>query len=337
VARFLFPQDRTSFVYLAAGKPILAPGPDYEATVYLDEACTILADILDLDLVPIPGSVLTVDVDTLLPEFWGPDGYTRLWTKAAPGNRVYVLDAQVDDRLDSLTQQIVDGDFTGPMGPIGATGSTGPTGPPGGPTGATGPTGPTGPEGATGPTGVGVTGVTGDTGPTGSTGPTGPTGPLGTTGPTGVGVTGATGPTGPIGPQGTTGATGPTGVGVTGATGPSGLVGVTGPSGLMGPAGLDGADGDIGPAGPVGPSGPSGPSGVPGVESDDVPYDLETDTSNPSVTYVGQADPGSSTASAVWRIKRITETAGGASIDWADGVGTFTHVWDDRASLTYGP
>jgi len=195
VARLLFPQDRTAFVYLAAGKPILAPGPDYRATVYLDEACTVLADILDLNEVAIPGSVLTVDVDTLIPEFLGPENVTRLWTKALPGNRVYVMDAQVDDRLDTLMQMITDGDFTGPQGPPGDT----------------------------------------------------------------------------------------------------------------------------------------------GVSEDDVAYDVETDTSTPGTTYVGQADPGSSTASAVWRIRRITETNDGASVDWADGVGTFVHIWDDRASLTYGP
>ncbi len=317
MARWLFPQDRTAFVYLAPGKPILAPGPDYLMTVYLDPACTILADILDLDEVAIPGSTLTVDVDTLVPEFWGPDGYTRLWVRALPGSRIYVLDAQVDNRLDTLQQMIDDGDFTGPQGVLGATGPTGPTGPPGGPTGATGLTGPTGSTGATGPTGVGVTGATGETGPTG------PSGVAGDTGPTGV--------------TGTTGATGPTGVGVTGATGPTGLSGPTGATGPSGPAGLDGNDGDVGPAGPPGVTGSSGPSGVPGLESDDVPYDLETDTSVLNTTYVGQALPGSATSAAVWRIKRITETNDGASIDWADGDGGFNQVWDDRLTLTYGP
>jgi hypothetical protein len=68
-----------------------------------------------------------------------------------------------------------------------------------------------------------------------------------------------------------------------------------------------------------------------------VAYDLETDSSVANVTYVGQADPGSDTSDPVWRIKRITETLTGASIDWADGSGAFDQVWDDRLTLTYGP
>jgi hypothetical protein len=69
----------------------------------------------------------------------------------------------------------------------------------------------------------------------------------------------------------------------------------------------------------------------------DVPYDIETDLSVPGVVYVGQADPGSSTSAAVWRVKKITESLGGTSIDWADGDAEFDNVWDDRDTLTYGP
>lgn len=71
-------------------------------------------------------------------------------------------------------------------------------------------------------------------------------------------------------------------------------------------------------------------------EEDEV-YDIEVDTSIAGVTYVGQALPGTAKATAAWRIKKITETAGGSSVDWASGNAEFNKVWDDRLSYTYGP
>ena len=57
-----------------------------------------------------------------------------------------------------------------------------------------------------------------------------------------------------------------------------------------------------------------------------------------AVTYIGEAVPGTATSASTWRIKRIGEyTVAGqdAEIEWADGVATFTKVWDDRASYSY--
>lgn len=52
-------------------------------------------------------------------------------------------------------------------------------------------------------------------------------------------------------------------------------------------------------------------------------------------TYVGKAAVGSSTAGAVWQIKRIDESADpDVSILYA-GTGAFDQVWDDRAVATY--
>jgi len=60
------------------------------------------------------------------------------------------------------------------------------------------------------------------------------------------------------------------------------------------------------------------------------------DGEDPVYNYVGEAATGSSTAAAVWKIYRITNS-GTASIrkHWADGNDLFDNVWDDRASLTY--
>lgn len=71
-------------------------------------------------------------------------------------------------------------------------------------------------------------------------------------------------------------------------------------------------------------------------EEDEV-YDIEVDTSVPNVTYVGQALPGTSSSVASWRIKKITETSTGSSVDWANGSAEFVHKWDDHLTLTYGP
>ena len=49
-------------------------------------------------------------------------------------------------------------------------------------------------------------------------------------------------------------------------------------------------------------------------------------------TYIGEASPGSSTSSAVWRIMRITNSD--TTIVYADG-GDADQVWDNRASLSY--
>jgi len=50
-------------------------------------------------------------------------------------------------------------------------------------------------------------------------------------------------------------------------------------------------------------------------------------------TYIGNAAPGSSTASAVWQIKRMTNAD--TTILFADGDSNFDNSWDDKASLIY--
>ena len=55
-----------------------------------------------------------------------------------------------------------------------------------------------------------------------------------------------------------------------------------------------------------------------------------------SVTFVGLALPGSSTADPVWQMFRITETGQDILIEWADSSDKFDNVYDDRVGLTYG-
>jgi hypothetical protein len=54
------------------------------------------------------------------------------------------------------------------------------------------------------------------------------------------------------------------------------------------------------------------------------------------VVYVGEAEPGTATTAGKWRIYKM-KYSGNYPIQrrYADGVSTFTKVWDDRASYTY--
>jgi hypothetical protein len=60
------------------------------------------------------------------------------------------------------------------------------------------------------------------------------------------------------------------------------------------------------------------------------------DEAGAGVSYMGEAAPGTGTDEALWRIRRITESAGDVTVEWADGDSSFDNVWDDRAGLTYG-
>lgn len=63
-------------------------------------------------------------------------------------------------------------------------------------------------------------------------------------------------------------------------------------------------------------------------------YTIRTETVG-SITYVGEAAIGSSEASPVWRIKRITDTGSGIKIEFVDGNSEWDSSWTDRVSYTY--
>jgi len=65
-------------------------------------------------------------------------------------------------------------------------------------------------------------------------------------------------------------------------------------------------------------------------------YILETAVSG-VYTYFGKAVAGTLTSAAAWQVRRIDQTVANAPIVLFGGaVSTFTNVWDNRASLTYG-
>jgi hypothetical protein len=66
-------------------------------------------------------------------------------------------------------------------------------------------------------------------------------------------------------------------------------------------------------------------------------YNLELDEAASSITYIGEALPGSATNAALWRIKRLDESDPTVEliIKWAGGTDNFDQVWDNRAGLSY--
>ena len=61
---------------------------------------------------------------------------------------------------------------------------------------------------------------------------------------------------------------------------------------------------------------------------------VAVDSGDANVEYVGRAQTGSATSSAVWQIQKIDENSG-TVVTWADGDDKFNNVYDDRESLTY--
>lgn len=74
---------------------------------------------------------------------------------------------------------------------------------------------------------------------------------------------------------------------------------------------------------------------------EDMPYDqlVDEDSVNGYI-YIGLAVPGATSSTAAWRIQRIEfvdDGQGGEDVNkrWANGDATFSHIWDNRASLSY--
>jgi hypothetical protein len=67
----------------------------------------------------------------------------------------------------------------------------------------------------------------------------------------------------------------------------------------------------------------------------EVQYDRLVDEEG-TFTYIGEADPGTTQATALWRIKRVSEQPDGdLEILWANGSAAFDKIWTSRAVYTY--
>ena len=161
------------------------------------------------------------------------------------------------------------------------------------------------------------------------------------------GETGDRGEAGPKGDQGDTGLQGPKGsIGPVPAHNWDGTkLSFQLPNGLWGDfVELQGADGKEGKLPDIIPKAFSTSIGaVRGLQAQldalneaNMQYDTLIDTVS-TVKYIGQALPGSTQSSALWRIKKVdlSATDGDVEIVWADGTAEFTKVWDDRLSYNY--
>lgn len=106
MARLLFDGIAVQGVEATAGTPLTSRA-GLTGTVYLDEAATQLANIVDLDLASLSSTVL---IDSLSqPEaFYGPaDGTRRLWL-LVDGGSVYPIDARVEDLITEVGADVTE-------------------------------------------------------------------------------------------------------------------------------------------------------------------------------------------------------------------------------------
>lgn len=73
-----------------------------------------------------------------------------------------------------------------------------------------------------------------------------------------------------------------------------------------------------------------GPSGVIGSN-----YTVRIDQVSSTVIYRGEAAAASAESAAVWRIQKFTISGDDVTVLWADGVSTFTKIWNNRLTYTY--
>jgi hypothetical protein len=61
----------------------------------------------------------------------------------------------------------------------------------------------------------------------------------------------------------------------------------------------------------------------------------EVDFVGTTTIYIGEAQPGTATSAASWRVKRVVFTGDDSTTLFADGNSNFDNIWDNRASLSY--
>jgi len=116
VARLIFPNAEDRLVYTIESASDFRPKVGAKVRIYTDAAGTLLANILTTAGVAIANAELTVDGNSLLPLFQGPDGgatnIDTLYAKGVGGTTVTTIYANVDSRLDIVSASI-DGVITG--------------------------------------------------------------------------------------------------------------------------------------------------------------------------------------------------------------------------------
>ncbi len=64
-------------------------------------------------------------------------------------------------------------------------------------------------------------------------------------------------------------------------------------------------------------------------------YKTYIDEISKTLSYIGYALPGTATSSASWKILKLEVISNDTFKTFANGVSTFTNIWDNRLSYTY--
>lgn len=65
------------------------------------------------------------------------------------------------------------------------------------------------------------------------------------------------------------------------------------------------------------------------------PMAVRLDQADANTLYVGEALPGTTDASAAWRVRKVLTVGTVTSILYANGESSFINIWDNRAGLNY--
>lgn len=106
MSRLTFPNAEDRLVYYIEGASDFRPRVGALVRIYSDSGATTLADIQTLAGAAITNAELTVDANSLLPQFLGPDGVDTLYAKGVGGSTVTEIHADVDSRLDAINARI---------------------------------------------------------------------------------------------------------------------------------------------------------------------------------------------------------------------------------------
>jgi hypothetical protein len=107
MARWIFPEDRTAYVYTGALNPLLEASTTQGIQIFLEPECQTLAVICDITRSVIVGSTIYVTPDGLLPFFYGPPEVKVLYARAIGRSQVYPLDALDAARLREMDKHQV--------------------------------------------------------------------------------------------------------------------------------------------------------------------------------------------------------------------------------------
>ena len=76
-------------------------------------------------------------------------------------------------------------------------------------------------------------------------------------------------------------------------------------------------------------------TGTPFKGVQEIPLKFIMDLSGGSTLYMGEANHGTATSEAYWRIAKMVIDSGSITITYADGNDSFDNKWTERTSYTY--